>query len=142
MTQRFLDFIPFVLDHEGGTYENDPDDPGGPTKWGIDHRSHPDVDIKNLTKDEAVKIYFESYWEPNQCGYLEEKLGESHMDSCVNCGAKRADRFLAAAGNDACKYNNEREAFYHRLVEARPRSAKYLKGWINRVNDLRKYLKL
>lgn len=142
MTDRFLNFIPFVLDHEGGTYENDPDDPGGPTKWGIDHRSHPDVDIKNLTKDEAIQIYYESYWQPNSCGDLETGLGESHMDGCVNCGAKRANRFLAASGNSASKYNDEREAFYGRLVEARPTSKKYLKGWLNRVSDLRKYLKL
>lgn len=140
MTERFLNFIDFVLEHEGGDYENDPDDPGGPTKWGIDHRSHPDVDIKNLTKDEAVQIYYESYWEPNGCESLQAKLGECHMDACVNCGPKRAGRFLAAANGDASQYNNQREAFYHRLVDARPRSQKYLRGWVNRVNDLRKYL--
>jgi|SRR5215470_9792304 len=140
MNQRFLDFIPFVLEHEGGEYENDPDDPGGPTKWGIDHRSHPNVDIRNLTRDEAVEIYFESYWQPNKCGTLPPKLGESHMDACVNNGAQRAKKFLAAANGDARKYNDERQAFYYRLVEARPTSKKYLKGWLNRLNDLRKWI--
>lgn len=140
MTQRFNDFINFVLAHEGGSYENDPDDPGGPTRWGIDHRSHPDVDIKNLTKDEATQIYFDSYWTPNKCESLKTGLGESHMDACVNCGSGRAKRFLTAADGSASKYNDQRSAFYKRLVEARPSSAKYLKGWENRVQDLRKWI--
>lgn len=140
MTQRFNDFINFVLAHEGGAYENDPDDPGGPTRWGIDHRSHPDVDIKNLTKDEATQIYFDSYWTPNRCETLPRGIGESHMDACVNCGSGRAKRFLAAANGSPSEYNNQRSAFYKRLVEARPSSAKYLRGWENRVQDLRKWI--
>jgi lysozyme family protein len=140
--ERFTNFTrDFVIPHEGTTYENDPDDPGGPTKYGIDHRSHPDVDIKNLTINEAIQIYHESYWIPNGCNKLKAGLGESHYDACINCGKARANRFLAAANGDADKYNNEREAFYGRLVDSRPSSKKYLKGWVNRVNDLRKWIK-
>ena len=49
MLTKFDDIIEVVLHHEGG-YVNDPDDPGGETNFGIAKRSHPDVDIKNLTK--------------------------------------------------------------------------------------------
>src|SRR6185312_3562427 len=142
MTKRFLNFIPFVLDHEGGEYENDPDDPGGATRWGIDSRSHPNVDIKNLTKEEATEIYYDSYWEPNDCEDMPPELGESHFDACVNCGARRANKFLKAAGSNVLNYNDERDAFYHRLVKARPRSRKYLRGWLNRTHDLRTFLNL
>lgn len=140
MTQRFLNFIPFVLDHEGGIYENDPDDPGGATKWGIDSRSHPSVDIKNLTKDGATEIYFTSYWARNRCGELSAKLGECHMDACVNCGPVRANKFLGLSNGQPTLYNNQRDAFYHRLVVVVPRSRKYLKGWLNRTRDLKRYL--
>ena len=142
MTKRFTAFIGFVLEHEGGTYENDPDDPGGETKWGIDKRSHPKVDIRNLTKEDATEIYYASYWKPNRCETLALKLGESHFDACVNCGSGRANRFLKASGSNVSKYNDERDAFYHRLVDARPRSQKYLKGWLRRTADLRKFLNI
>jgi hypothetical protein len=142
LSERFENFIPFVLIHEGGTYENDPDDPGGETKWGIDKRSHPDVDIPGLTQAGATKIYYDSYWTPNHCESLQPKLGESHMDAAVNCGTGRANRFLAAAHGDVGKYLNERDAFYHRLAAARPRSAKYLRGWLNRTRDLRHFLQI
>lgn len=140
ISPRFHEFIPFVLEHEGGKLENDPDDPGGTTKWGIDARSHPDVDIPNLTQAGATQIYYDSYWRPNHCESLMPKLGEAHMDACVNTGQGRANRFLAAAHGDVSKYLNERDAFYHRLAAARPRSAKYLKGWLNRTADLRRFL--
>lgn len=150
MTPRFLKFIDFVLIHEGSAYETDPDDPGnfrpngtlGGTKYGIDAHSHPTVDIRNLTKEEATKIYFDSYWEPNHCDGMSPNLGECHMDACVNCGAGRADRFLKACGGDGRHYDNLRADFYRRLADARAKSRKYLKGWLARVTDLNKYLSI
>ena len=41
----FEEIIDKVIEHEGG-YVNDPDDPGGETKYGIAKKSNPDVDIK------------------------------------------------------------------------------------------------
>ena len=61
MLVKFDDIIKVVLKHEGG-YVNDPKDPGGETNFGIAKRSHPDVDIENLTEDEAKDIYKEHYW--------------------------------------------------------------------------------
>ena len=54
MLTLFDDIIKVVLHHEGG-YVNDPQDPGGETNFGIAKRSHPDVDIKNLTEDGQKK---------------------------------------------------------------------------------------
>ena len=50
MLTKFDDIIEITLHHEGG-YVNDPKDPGGETNFGVAKRSHPDVDIKNLTKE-------------------------------------------------------------------------------------------
>ena len=52
----FDDIIKDVLSKEGG-YVNHPTDPGGQTNYGIAKRSHPDEDIKNLTKKRATEIY-------------------------------------------------------------------------------------
>ena len=56
----------FAISHifmfEGG-YVNDPLDKGGETKYGISKRQYPHLDIKNLTKEDAGKIYYRDYFE-------------------------------------------------------------------------------
>ena len=59
----FYQEIKHVLKREGG-YVNDPDDPGGETKYGISKRAHPDVDIASLTPESAAEIYKDYYWLP------------------------------------------------------------------------------
>ena len=51
----FNEIIEKVLEHEGG-YVNDPKDLGGETKYGITKRFYPDIDIKNLTIEQAKDI--------------------------------------------------------------------------------------
>src|SRR5216684_3047737 len=58
----FVEAVTAVLLDEGG-YGNDPADPGGETNWGIDIRTHPNLDIKNLTRDEAITIYYKDWWQ-------------------------------------------------------------------------------
>ena len=55
MLTKFDDIIDIVIKHEGG-YVNDPTDLGGETKYGITKRFYPDVDIKNLTEEEAKLV--------------------------------------------------------------------------------------
>ena len=52
MLISFDEIIDITLHHEGG-YVHDPKDLGGETNYGIAKRFYPEVDIKNLTKDEA-----------------------------------------------------------------------------------------
>ena len=52
MLISFDEIIEITLHHEGG-YVHDPKDLGGETNYGIAKRFYPDVDIKNLTKEEA-----------------------------------------------------------------------------------------
>ena len=73
MLTKFDDIIDVVLEHEGG-YVNDPNDLGGETKYGITKRFYPDVDIKNLTEDEARKIYYDDYWVKNKVPQLPDNL--------------------------------------------------------------------
>lgn len=138
MTQRFLEFIPFIFRWEGG-YENDPDDPGGETHFGIDKRSHPDVDIQHLTKEAATEIYWREYWVKYGCEWYASPLGEVFFNACVNCGAARARAILAATPvpHTAAAFLEEQEAFYRRLVASRKGLRKFLKGWLNRTESLR-----
>jgi lysozyme family protein len=96
---EFEEIIERVLEHEGG-YVNDPKDPGGETNFGIAKRSHPDVDIKNLTKEQATEIYKKEYWDKNRVGELPTHLKYIYFDMCVNMGRKRAGRIVQRAANN------------------------------------------
>lgn len=142
LTKRFLAMFPYLWEVEGTVYENDPDDPGGATKFGIDQRSHPNVNIRNLTEAQAKEIYFSEYWKKYGCEKLAFPLGEAYFDVCVNNGAGRAKKLMQLSNGDVRRFLEERDAFYRRLAQARPASRKYLKGWLNRNNKLRKLLGL
>jgi len=95
---KFDEIIEVVLEHEGG-YVNDPKDPGGETNFGIAKRSHPDVDIKNLTKEGAKEIYKKDYWDKNKVDDLPDDLKHIYFDMCVNQGRGTAVRVLQRAIN-------------------------------------------
>ena len=136
MTSRFKNvIIPWLFDHEGREYENDPDDSGGATKFGIDQRSHPSVDIKNLTEEEATSIYWNE-WIRNGCDHLPTPLDWIYFDACVNCGVGRATKFMNVSRRDPKKFQNERLGFYNRLAEQKPVLKKFLRGWLDRVDNL------
>src|SRR3546814_17365189 len=52
-----------VFGDEGG-FVDDPVDRGGATNFGISSRAHPDVDVASLTREDAVTLCRERYWEP------------------------------------------------------------------------------
>jgi lysozyme family protein len=51
---NYKEIIEITLHHEGG-YVHDPKDLGGETNFGIAKRWYPDLDIKNLTEEEAAE---------------------------------------------------------------------------------------
>lgn len=68
------DAFDFAMRFEGGgkvhTVEGDP---GGTTKWGISKRANPYLDIPNLSRDDAIKVYRERYWNPRRLGDLKSQ---------------------------------------------------------------------
>jgi lysozyme family protein len=81
--------LEFVLAREGG-YSNDPNDPGGETKYGICKKYHPELDIKNLTIRQAGEIYRREYWDPNRCDELPYWAALAVFDTAVNMGKAHA----------------------------------------------------
>jgi lysozyme family protein len=139
VTERFKKIvIPFIFKWEGTKFEDDPSDPGGATRYGIDQRSHPNVDIRHLTEQEAMDIYWNEYWIKCGCDHMDWPMSFIWFNCCVNCGIGRAQKILKISGKDPRKFLDEQEDFYRRLVQDRPRSQKFLKGWLNRTQDLRK----
>jgi lysozyme family protein len=80
--------ITSVLEVEGG-YVDHPTDPGGRTNWGISQRAYPQVDIVNLTRQDAVAIYERDYWTPIPED-LPDALRFMAFDAAVNHGLGRA----------------------------------------------------
>lgn len=106
MTQqeRFDRCLAEVLRLEGG-YADDPDDAGGPTKFGVtrtvlsEARGRPVSagDVASLGEAEAVGIYRERYWLPLCCWRLPSGLDLAVFDAAVNMGPAASARMLQQA---------------------------------------------
>jgi lysozyme family protein len=103
MNKVFEEAIEEVLKYEGG-YVNDPTDPGGETKYGIAKRFYPDLDIKNLTKEQAKEIYYKDYWKTkhidlDKVAEFEPKIAKELFDIGVNQGLPTAAKYLQESLN-------------------------------------------
>jgi hypothetical protein len=137
--QNLNDFrkaLQYVLKWEGG-YSNDPADPGGETKYGIAKRYHPSLDIASLTPEQAANIYANEYWDACGCDSIPFPFNAAVFDTAVNCGVTRAIQWMKDA-EDVYTYLGVRKQFYYNQVNKIPSRIKYLKGWLARVDDLKK----
>lgn len=142
----------FTKKWEGG-YVFDPVDPGGETNRGITDRrdgvvdgkadidadGDGDVPIKELTEEDAKTIYKRDYYDVCGCGSYSVDYAVAIFDTAVNCGVSRTLYWLkgSVSVEDFLMF---RETHYELLCEKRPALKKYLKGWMNRLNALRKYI--
>lgn len=96
----FEDVFDRTLGHEGG-YSNDPKDPGGETNWGISKRSYPDLNIRELSRDQAREIYRRDFWNRINGDRLVERefdgVAFQLFDFAVNSGIETAVRYLQRA---------------------------------------------
>ena len=164
---RFEDCLARILKHEGG-YVNDPLDSGGRTNLGVTQRvweefvGHPvtEADMKALTPEKIAPMYKLKYWNPSYCEVLPKGLDYVVFDFAVNAGTGRSVKTLQqaigcvsdgvigpktmAAINDAnpkdliTKFSDARADFYQGIVARKPDQARFIKGWLNRVEDAKK----
>lgn len=157
--QLFMKIIPLILEKEGG-YVNHPNDPGGETKYGITKRQYPDLDIKALTEEKAMTIYYEKYWKVMKANL--DKLDNPELvlqlfDMGINAGPQTAIMLLQALVNvkmdgiigvqtiEAVKrlvnpvisYKMIRKYYYKFLVIREKKNMVFLEGWINRVDKIK-----
>lgn len=85
-----------LIGHEGG-YTDGAGDPGGETKWGISKRSYPDLDIKNLTREDARAIYRRDFWNRIHAEHMADGVAFQLLDFAVNSGIETAIRYLQRA---------------------------------------------
>lgn len=76
---EFAPAVEFVLANEGGY---NPNDAGCPSNFGIRQASYPHLDIKNLTRDDAILIYQRDYWKFGELA--SQRLATKMLDVYVN----------------------------------------------------------
>ena len=88
--------VQIVLEKEG-VFSDDARDPGGLTKYGISQKAYPDLDIANLTVDQAKAIYQSDYWAKVRGPDLAWAFALPLFDCAVNQGPGVAVRFFQLA---------------------------------------------
>ena len=151
------DALDWIIRMEGG-YVNDPADPGGETKYGISKAAFPNVDIENLTEEDARKIYAKNYWPSD----IDGVAGFLVFDTAVNSGHAAAIKLLQrsiGAKDDGIfgpqtkaklneisdkslvkNYLMYRARYYRDLVWQKPELEKFLNGWFRRLFMLQQFL--
>lgn len=127
-----------VLKHEGSAYVQK--DGSESSKYGILQSTAKEFgyhgNVKNLSRHQAEAIY-RKIWDKSGAASLPYPLSLVHFDTYVNSPAA-AVKLLGKSGGNADKYLAMRAQRYTRLAELRPdRYGRYLKGWMNRIADLR-----
>lgn len=128
----------FLAPHEGGYTASDGN--GQPANFGINQGANPDVDVKNLTQDQAKQILHDRYWVASGADALPPQLAAVVGDTAVNMGVQKSKDLLAQSGGDVQKYLNLRETAYKAIAQADPTKAANLPEWLKRTEDLRSYV--
>lgn|SRR5512132_433186 len=166
-SESFIESLPFILRWEGGFVDDPDDPGGRTNKgvtqkvysaWRTS-RGLPKADVKHIAEDEVQAIYEQNYWLATSCHLLLRRLDLVQFDTAVNMGPARSVKILQttlgctpdgnfgsttqqlAAGCDVAatiaNYCTVREGIYRSLAQNNPKSSKFLKGWLNRLNALR-----
>lgn len=137
MNARFELCVQFIFDREGRVLENNPADPGGLTKFGVSRKSYPNLDIANLTEQQAKEIYYRDYWTPLACDDFEDpRLALAVFDTGVNQGVGTAKAILGEFVGEAAtpeRYLFKRLRRYVNLIIAKPNLKVWTLDWLLRV---------
>jgi len=154
---NFKKAVDKVIAEEGGAkYTETKGDKGGATKYGISQKAFPNLNIKELTLEQAEAIYKTEYWDKLQGDkIISQRVAECVFDCAVNMGVPRAAKFAqevakckidgivgtqSVAYINACepekflpKFLDLRVARYREIVKQDPTQEKFLGGWVARA---------
>lgn len=146
-----------TLVHEGGFVDN-PNDPGGATKYGITQADMPGVDIRSITPEQATEYYSEHYWKPLYSQITDQLLAEKLFDMGVLFGVGTAVKLLQIAlvnkvslvtdgffgpgtlsavnqqANLLPAYRTVLINHCMSVVNNKPETSVFVRGWVARIN--------
>lgn len=127
--------------------------------------------IKNLTETQAASIYRWQAWDTLKLDLIPLRPAVVLYDAAVNSGPRQSVKFAQRGYNACVAYGqpldtdgimgpatrtamqqadtdkilmamlDQREKFFNDLVAAKPSQEVFLAGWLNRVTDLRRYVR-
>ena len=145
MNSNFDAAFQYLLQDESTRYTNDPNDPGGPTKFGITlmalqsflGRPCTALDVENLSEDLAKQIHAQKYWAPLLCDSISNAgvatclfdtgvlygVGSTAMiaqKAAMNCGAQiKIDGIFGEESVNAVNALNQKDfiqSFYNLIL--------------------------
>ena len=153
-----------LLKNEGGYTKRDSDQQGNvfEANFGITKKTYPDLDIKALTREEAIAIYKRDFWGPMRGESMPQAVADAMLDYAANSGVAQAvtdlqrvvghenvevdgsfGNITAKSLRDTLKFaspeqvgaalNRNRLRFFQTLVTQNPSRAVELPGWHKRV---------
>lgn len=158
---EFVKFKQLIILLEGDKLTNIPGDEGGITKYGISQASYPDVNIADLTFEQACAIYERDFWNHYSLyNIASQDIANKVMSFLMNmdpfsavqclqkamnaCGCNVAEDGLLGAktfgvlnaspvGWILDRYRIEISKAYILRVQVNKTKLKFLEGWINRA---------
>ena len=127
--------------------------------------------IRNLTESLAASLFRWQMWDTLKLDLIPLRPAVVLYDAAVNSGPRQSVKFAQRGYNACVTYGqpldadgimgpatrkamqqadtekiimsmlDQREQFYRDLVAAKPSQEVFLKGWLNRVTDLRRYVR-
>lgn len=153
--------IAYVLENEGGLSDH-PLDRGGVTKYGISQSSYPKLNIRTLTKEDAINIYKRDFYDRFMLHRInDQNVLNKVFDMAVLMGKARAtlifestliklgfaipkdgilDDEMIKIINDQnpetvlSLYKEELKRFINRIIEVNPSQSIFKAGWLKRIN--------
>ena len=167
MLSNFQKSLNYILQSEGLFVDNPADSGGATMKGItlsnyriFKKNSHLTVnDLKNISDADVHDIYLSNYWNPARCSDLPSGIDYCVFDFAINAGVGRSiktiqkcvgadvDGVLGAITISLIKqanptilinqFSNEKEAFYQNIVANKPSQSVFLKGWLNRIDQVK-----
>ena len=148
--KNFEKALQFLFPSEGG-YVNDSKDSGGPTNMGVTQSTYnmyrknqglSPKDVKQITKGEAVDLYYKYYWKPSGADNISDpNMAVTLFDTAVLHGVGQAQQYYKQSGGNIDKFLDIRQKHYDKRVAEDPSQKRFYQGWNNRVNNLRNNIK-
>jgi len=170
LRNSFEEALQFTLRWEGGYVNHPADrggetNRGITTATYRDYRTRkglPRQSVRFITDAEVREIYETLYWKPARCEAMGKALAIAHFDTAVNFGVGgatlflqellgvRVDRIFGPRTQSALTQANQtamarrypqlRMDYRYRRVNRDPSQRVFLQGWLNRDQDLQRYL--
>ena len=166
MTEREKKIIEHIRKWEGG-YANDKDDTGGCTMMGVTIGTFRQYygykktcdDLKNITDEQWLHIFHKGFYDKIRADeILNDSICRLVLDCCWMSGTKTSIRriqrclrimddgivgpvTLNALNTNPKKVFDElvymRTCWFESIVQNHPKKKKFLKGWLNRLKDIK-----